>query len=129
MHTAFVPRDVPKFATNGSSELNDSIRVLNFTRSGNNIIDGTVSHTIDEDNSSFTNDLNDSGPLNYISCLTIIDEEDEMAKEYPEHDIPGEMPISLSHNFLDVTTEDVKQFVASPALKKMSIFQKNHAAI
>ena len=37
VRTSYVPRDVPEFATNASSELNDSIRVLNFTRSDNDI--------------------------------------------------------------------------------------------
>jgi hypothetical protein len=33
-----------------------------------------------------------------------------MVEEYPEHDMPGEFLVSLSHNLLDVTTEDIKQF-------------------
>ena len=36
-------------------------------------------------------------------------EEEEMVEEYPEHDMPGEFHISLSHNLLDVTTEDIKK--------------------
>ena len=52
MRTRYVPRDVPESATK-ESQLNDSIRVLNFTRSDGDISEGTVSHTIDEDNSSF----------------------------------------------------------------------------
>jgi len=50
-----------------------------------------VSRTTNEDNSSFTDDLRDSGPLNYNPSLTIIDEEDEMVEEYPEHDMQGEL--------------------------------------
>jgi hypothetical protein len=75
-----VPQDVPEFATNVLSELNSSIRVFNFTRSDIDIVKGMVSHTADEDKSSFTDDLSDSGPLNYIPFLTIIYEEDEMVK-------------------------------------------------
>ena len=67
-------------------------------RSDIDIIKGTVSRTTDVDNSSFTHDLSDSGPLNFIPSLAIIDEEDEMVEEYPEHDMPGEFPVSLSHN-------------------------------
>jgi hypothetical protein len=63
MRTCYVPRDVPEYATNASSKFNESIRVLNFTRSDNDITEGTVSHTTDEDNSSFTDDLSDSGML------------------------------------------------------------------
>ena len=63
-----------------------------------------MSHTTDEDNSSFTDDLSDSGPLTYIPSLTIVDEDDEMVEEYLEHDIPDEFPVYLSHNLLDVTT-------------------------
>ena len=37
MRTGNVPRDVPESATNVSSDLNDSIRMLNFTRSDNEI--------------------------------------------------------------------------------------------
>ena len=89
MRTGYVPRDVLESATNVSSNLNDSIRILNFTRSDSGITEKTVSHTTDEDNSSFTDDLSDSGPLTYIPSLTIVDEEDEMVEEYPEHDMPG----------------------------------------
>jgi hypothetical protein len=67
-----------------------------------------VSHTSDEDNSSFTDDLSDSGPLTYIPSLTILDEEDERVQEYPKHDMPGEFLVSLRHNLLDVTTENIK---------------------
>ena len=42
-----------------------------------------MSHTTDEDNSSFTNDLSDSGPQTYIPSLTIVDEVNEMVEEYP----------------------------------------------
>ena len=42
-----------------------------------------------------------------------------MVDEYPQHDIPGEFLISLSHNLLDVTKEDVKQFVDIHALKQV----------
>jgi hypothetical protein len=122
MRTGYVPRDVPESATNVSSDLNDSIRILNFTRSDSEITKKTMSHTTDEDNSSFTDDLSDSGPLTYIPSLTIVDEEDEMVEEYPEHDMPGEFPVSLSHNLLDVTTEDIKQLVAIQSLKQMSVF-------
>ena len=71
-----------------------------------------MSHTTDEDNSSFTEDLSDPGPLFYIPSLTIVDDEEEMVEEYLEHDMPGEFHVSLSHNLLDVTTEDIKQFAA-----------------
>ena len=37
MRTGYVPRDVPKSATNVSSDLNDSIRILNVTRSDSEI--------------------------------------------------------------------------------------------
>ena len=47
MRTCYVPRDVPESATNASPELNDSIRVLNFTRSDGDKSEGTVSHTTD----------------------------------------------------------------------------------
>ena len=124
MRTGYVPRDVLEFATNESLELNVSIRILNCTRSDNDTIEGTVYHTTDEDNSSFTDDLSDSGPLTYIPSFTIVDEDDEMVEEYPKHDIPGEFPASLSHNVLDVTTEDIKQFVAIHALKQMSVFKR-----
>jgi hypothetical protein len=67
--------------------------------------------------------------LNYISSLTIIDKEDEMVEEYPGHDMPCKFHVSLSHYFLDVTTEDVKQFVAIHDLEKMSIIQKDHSTI
>jgi len=71
MRTSYVPRDVEESATNASSELNDSTRVLNFTHSDNDISEGNISHTTDEDNSSFTDDLSDLGPLTYIPSLTI----------------------------------------------------------
>ena len=74
MRIGYVPRYVPESSTNASSELNDSILVLNFTRSDGDICEGTVSHTTNEDNSSFTDDLSDSGPLTYIPSLTIVDE-------------------------------------------------------
>jgi hypothetical protein len=114
MRTSYMPRDVPKSATN-ASELNDSIRVLNFTRSDGNISEKAVSHATDEDNSLFTDDFSDSGPMTYIPSLTIVDEEEEMVEEYLEHDMPGEFPVSLSYNLLDITTEDIKQFVAIQA--------------
>jgi len=76
MRTCYGPWDVPESATNASSELNDSIRVVNFTRSDNDIREGNVSHTTDEDHSSLTDDLSDSGPLTYIPSLTIVDEEE-----------------------------------------------------
>ena len=97
---------------------------MNFTRSDNDVSEGIVSHTTEEDNSSFTDDFSDSGPLTYIPSLTIVDEEDEMVEEYPEHDMPGEFPVCLSHNLLDVTTEDIKQFVAIQALKKCQFFRR-----
>ena len=103
---------MPKSGTNASSRLNESIRVLNFTRSDNDISEGTVSHTTDEDDSSFTEDLSDLGPLTFVVSLTIVDEKEEMVEEYQEHDMPGEFHVSLSHNLLDVTTEDIEQFVA-----------------
>jgi hypothetical protein len=81
MRNSYVPRDVPESAENIlSSEWNDSIRILNFKRSDIDINEGIVSHTIDKGNSSFTDDLRYSGPLNCIPSLTIIDEEDEMVK-------------------------------------------------
>ena len=40
--------------------------------------------------------------------------------------MPGEFPVSLIHNLLDVTTEDVRQLVAIHALIRMSIFEKEH---
>jgi hypothetical protein len=86
-----------------------------------------LSHTVDEDNSFFTDDLNDSGPMTYISSLTIVNEEAEMLEEYPKYDMPGEFYASLSHNLLGVTTEDIKQFVAIQALKQMSVFQEDVA--
>jgi len=104
-----------------SSELNNSFRVLNFTRSDSDIFKGTVSHTIDENYTSFTDDLSDIEPLNYIPSLYYNDEEDEMVEEYLEHDIPKEFLVSLSHYFLDVITEDVKQFVAIHALKQNNV--------
>jgi len=117
MRTCYVPQDVPESATNASLELNDSIRVLNFTRSEGDISEKNVSHTTDEDNSSFTDDLSDSGMLTYIPSLTIVDEEEEMVEEYPKHVMLGEFLVSLSHNLFDVTTEDIKPFVAIQALK------------
>ncbi len=47
-----------------------------------------------------------------------------MVEEYLEHDMPGEFLVSLSHNLLDVTTEDIKQFVAIRALKQMSVLRR-----
>ena len=125
MRTSYVPRDAPQSTTNVPSELNDLIQVFSFTHGDSDITKGTVSHNSDEENSSFTDDLSDSGPLKYISSLTLIDEEDEMVKKYPYHDIPYEFLVSLSHNLLDVTTEDVKQFVPIHALKQMTIFQND----
>jgi hypothetical protein len=58
MRTGYVPRDVPE-STTKESEINDSIRVLNFTRSDGDICEGNVSQTTDEDNSSFTDDFSD----------------------------------------------------------------------
>ena len=84
---------------------------MNFTRSDGDISEGTVSHTTDDDNSSCTDDFSDSNALTYIPSLTIVDEEEKMVDEYPEHDMPGEFHVSLSHNLLDVTTEDMKQYV------------------
>ena len=51
-----------------------------------------------------------------------MDEEEEIVEEYPEHDVAGEFHVSLSRNLLDVTTEEIKQFVAIQALKQMSVF-------
>jgi hypothetical protein len=127
MRTCYAPRDVPEFATNTSSELNEWIRVFNFTRSDNDISEETVSHTIAKDNSSFTDDLNDASLLTYIPSLTIVDEEEEMVEDYPKHDVTGEFLVSFSHNLLDVSTEDIKQFVAIQALKQMSVFQEDVA--
>ena len=117
MRTSYVPRDAPESATNASSEIHDSIRVLNFTRSGNDIIEGTMSHTSDNDNSLFQEKLSNSRPLNYIPSLTIIVEKGEMVEEYTQHNTLCEYLVSLSHNYLDVATEDVKQFVTMHALK------------
>jgi hypothetical protein len=122
MRTCYVPRDVPECAINVSSELNDSIHVLNFTRSDGDISEGIVSHTTNEDNLSFTDDFIDSSPMTYIPSLTIVDEEEEMVEEYPKYDMPGEFLASLNHNFLDVTTEDIKHFFAIQTLKQMSVF-------
>ena len=96
-----------------------SIRVLNFTRSDGNISERIVSHTTDEENSLFTDDLSDSSPLTCIPSLTIADEEEEIVEECPEHDMPGGFLVSLSYNLLDVSAEDIKQFVAIQALKQM----------
>jgi hypothetical protein len=82
-----------------------------------------VPHTTDEDNSSFTDILCDSGHVTYIPSLTIMDEEEEMVEEYPKHDMPDEFSVSLSHNLLVVTTEGIKQFDAIQALKQMSVVQ------
>ena len=54
---------------------------MNLTRGDNEISEGIVSHTTDEDNSSFTDELSDLGPLTYIPSLTIVDVEEEMVKE------------------------------------------------
>ena len=78
-------------------------------------------------NSSFTDDLSDPGPLTYIPSLTIVDEQEEMVDEYPEHDMPGEFHVSLTINLLGVTTEDIKQLVAIQALKQMPVFQEGVA--
>ena len=102
MRTGYVPRDVQESATNASSDLNDSIRVMKFTPSDGDITEKNVSRTTDEDNSSFTDNLSDSSPLTYIPSLTIVDEEEEMVEEYPEHDMPGDFIVSLSHNLLDI---------------------------
>ncbi len=50
MRIGYVPRDVLESETNASSELNDSIRAFNFTRSDNDISKGIVSHPTDENN-------------------------------------------------------------------------------
>ncbi len=60
-------------------------------------------------------------PLTCIPSLTIVNEEDEMVEEYTEHNMPGEFPVSLSHNLLDVTTEDINQFVAIQASFKTNV--------
>ena len=83
-----------------------------------------MSYTTDEDIFSFTDELSDSGPLTYISSLTIMDEEDEIVEEYPELDMRGEFSVYLGHNLFDVTTEDVKQFVVIHAFKQISVFQE-----
>ncbi len=77
MRTSYVPRDMLESATK-ESELKDSICVLNFTRSDGDISEGIVARRTDEDNSTFTDDFSDSGPLTYIPSLTIVDEEEEM---------------------------------------------------
>ena len=41
----------------------------------------------------------------------------------------GEFSVCLTHNLLDVTTENVKQFVAIHVMKQMSMFEMEHAAI
>jgi hypothetical protein len=43
--------------------------------------------------------------------------------------MPGEFPYSLSRNLLDITAEDIEQFVAIRDLKQMSIFQKDRDVI
>ncbi len=86
------------------------------------VSEGTVSHTTDEDNSSFTDDLSNSVPLTYIPSLTIVDEEEEIMEEYREHDMPGEFTASLSHNLLDVTTEDIKTICCNSSFKTNVIF-------
>ena len=63
MRTCYGPRVVPEQAGHVSSELNDSIRGVFFRRGDIDITERTVSHTIDEENSSFTDDLSDLGPL------------------------------------------------------------------
>jgi hypothetical protein len=85
-----------------------------------------MSKTIDDDNSSCTDDLSNLGPLNYIPSLTNIDEEDNYFEGYLEHDMLGEFLVSLSRNLLGATTEGAKQFVVIHALKQRSIFQKGH---
>ena len=75
MRTCYVPRDVLESITK-ESEINDSIRVLNFTRRDNDISEETMSHTTDVDNSSCMGDLSYSGPLTCIPSLTIVDEEE-----------------------------------------------------
>ena len=124
MSTCYVPRDVSKSETNALSELNDSFRVLNFTRSDNDISEGIVSYTTDEDIFSFTNDLSDSGPMTYIPSLTFVYEKEEIVEDYPKHDMPGEFHVSLSHNLLDVTKEDIKQFVAIKLQNKCQFFRR-----
>ena len=42
-----------------------------------------------------------------------------MVEAYPKHDMPGDFSVSLSHNLLDATTEDIKQFVAIHASKQI----------
>ena len=69
MRTGYVPQDALEFATK-ESKLNDSIRVLNFTRSDGDISKVITSHTTDKDNSSFTDDLCDLGPLTYIPTFS-----------------------------------------------------------
>ncbi len=44
-----------------------------------------------------------------------------------ENDMPGKFLVSLSHNLLDVTTEDIKQFVVIHDLKKMLVFKEDVA--
>jgi hypothetical protein len=78
MRTSYVPWDVLESATKVSLELNDLIRVLNFTCSDNFLVEGTSPRATNEYNSSFTDDLSDSGPQAYIPSLSISDEEDEM---------------------------------------------------
>jgi hypothetical protein len=41
-----------------------------------------------------------------------------MIEKKSEHDMPGEIRVSLSHSLIDVTTEDVNQIVAIHFLKK-----------
>ncbi len=53
MRTSYVFREVPEYAIHLSSILNDSIRVLNLSRSDYDISEGSMSHTTDEVNSSF----------------------------------------------------------------------------
>ncbi len=75
MRTSYVPRHVPESATNILPKLNYSIRVLNFTRGDNDIAEETVFHTTGEDNSSFTDDVSDSGSTWFVpgSCGKLLE--------------------------------------------------------
>ena len=70
MRKGYVPRDVPEYATNASLEINDSIRIFNFTRSDSHITKGAVCHKTDEDNPSFTDDLSETRIQNNLDVQT-----------------------------------------------------------
>ncbi len=101
---------------------------MNFTRSDTDIIEGIVSHTIDEDKSSFTDDLSDSGPLTYIPSLSVMDEGKKWLKSI--HSMICQVNfLFFCHNLVDVIAMDVKHVLAIHPLEHISTFEKNHASI